>query len=230
MYLVAATVVDWVQAVGTLGAVAAALGIAWWGSHRVRHSQPALSLAFDASLRPPDFMAGMLSDNGAFESHWVRLRVENASGKRSADDVEVLFIRHDSTANPATNRTLDVVPLRWSSTEDHSGKALTRITIPPGLYRHVDLLAIGGIAGESVSSDDARPIAAIQVQPTPTDDRHLLPEGSYIFHLAVAARDTDAAFFKLEVKVPGERLNKTQIQQCLTVLPPVREQPPYAPR
>jgi hypothetical protein len=223
--VVATNIVDWLQAGGTVGAVVVALGIAWWAGVRERRQRPALSLEFDPELRPPDFMAGMRSDEGRIESHWVRLRVENRSGRRSADDVEVLFVRLEGKEQPQGVRTLDVVPLGWSSTQDEGGRALTRITIPPGLSRHVDLLAIEG--SELGSEIATRPVAAIQVSPVPTDDRHLLPGGSYTFHLAVAARDTDAAYFKLDVEVPSERLSEATIRENLAVSSPVKDHPQY---
>jgi hypothetical protein len=202
----------------------AALGIAWWGVYRERRFRPLLSLDFDPELRPPDFMAGMWSGSGKFESHWVRLRVENKSGRRSADDVEVLVIGLEPTSSGASVRTLDVVPLRWSSTQDSSGRAATRITIPPGLSRHVDLIAIDGLRRiEDDEGSNGRPVVAIQVEPTPSDDRHLLPGGRYTLHLAVAARDTDAAYFQLELQTPEQRFSAAEIREHVRVSRPLAE-------
>lgn len=215
--------IDWFQAVGTFGAVVAAVGIAVWGVHRERRQRPSLTLAFDTSLQPPDFMAGMWSGDGVdwYESHWVRLRVQNAAGRKSADDVEVLLREVQSLDEAADVRTLDVCPLRWSSTQGPADGALTRITIPPGLARHVDLLAIDG-SGAGSAAEPTEPVAALQVWPRPTDNRHLLPAGRYVLHLAVVARDTDATFFDLEVSVPGEHLNAEDVRKHLQVSTPVK--------
>jgi hypothetical protein len=225
--VVIATALAWIQAGGTLAAVAAALGIAWRGERRERQRQPVLSLRFDPSLEPPDFMRGMWSRHGddQWESHWVRLRVENSAGRRSADDVEVLFLSLEALDEAGSQRTLDVVPLRWSSTQGDAGGALTRITIPPGLARHVDLLGIRGSCPEADPEAHRLPVA-IQVWPIPTDERHRLPGGRYVFHLAVAARDSDAAFFRLEVMVPGERFGAKEIREHLSVSEPVKERRP----
>jgi hypothetical protein len=223
--VVGATTIEWFQAVGTVAAVAAAVGIAWWGFYRERRRRPLLSLDFDPDLRAPDFMAGMWSGNGKFESHWVRLRVENKSGRRSADDVEALVIGVEPASPNGPARTLDVVPLRWSSTQDSYGRAATRITIPPGLSRHVDLIAIDGVRRAADETVDERPVVAIQVEPTPSDDRHLLPGGKYRVHLAVAARDTDATYFELDLEVPGERFGSDEIRKHLRVSRPVPKGP-----
>jgi hypothetical protein len=216
--------IDWLQAAGTFAAVVAAVGIAVWGARRERQRQPALSLAFDPSLKAPDFMAGMWSTDGVdwFESHWIRLRVENAAGRNSADDVEVLFLGLESLDGGDTQRTLDVVPLKWSSTQGDAGGALTRITIPPGIARHIDLLAIDGSGSES-AHEPGDPISALQVWPVPTDNRHLLRGGRYAFYLAVVARDTDAAFFRLEVTVPRDRSDAAEIREQLRVSAPIRQ-------
>jgi hypothetical protein len=220
--VVIADTLAWLQASGTFCAVAAALGIAWRGERRERQRRPVLSLAFDPSLEPPDFMRGMWSRHGEdqWESHWVRLRVENSAGRRSADDVEVLFLSLEALDEAGSQRTLDVVPLRWSSTQGDAGGALTRITIPPGLARHVDLLAIRGRCPEA-DPEAHQPPVAIQVWPVPTDERHRLRGGRYVFHLAVAARDTDAAFFRVDVTVPGERFPADEIRDHLSVSQPV---------
>ena len=216
--------IDWLQAAGTFAAVVAAVGIAVWGAHRERKRQPALSLAFDPSLQAPDVMAGMWSTDGvgSYESHWVRLRVENAAGRNSADDVEVLFLALESLDGGDAQPTLDVVPLKWSSTQGDAGGALTRVTIPPGIARHIDLLSIDGAGSES-PHEAGDPVAAIQVWPTPTDDRHLLRGGRYAFNLAVVARDTDAAYFRLEVAIPRDRLGVTEIREQLRVSAPMRQ-------
>jgi uncharacterized protein (TIGR02588 family) len=225
----ASTASEWVTAVGTVAAAVAAVAIALWGTHRERQGRPVLSLEFDHELRPPDFMAGMWSGDGQYESHWVRLRVENRAGKRSAEDVEVRvqrLERHDDVQDDGA-RTIDYVPLGWSSTRATEGAPpVTQVTIPPGFSRHVDLLAIDGeVRAPGVAH--GKPIVAIQVWPPPTDDRHLLKGGAYTIHLAVAARDTDAAYYRIDVKVPSERLGADEIRNELEVSAPVPEKPPH---
>jgi hypothetical protein len=121
-------------AAGTVGAVVVAVGLQallTWREHRTR---PKLNLAFDKHLKvdETDPRSGVVVP-------YLRVAVSNASGKRTADLVEVLI--HDvrevavsSTgcgggliwlANPA---------LGWANSMD----PLPRMSIPPGATRYLD--------------------------------------------------------------------------------------------
>jgi hypothetical protein len=218
---------DWLQAFGTLAAVIVALGIAIANARRDRRRRPALSLTCNQAS-PLDFMMGVgigMDMGRERQGHWMRLRVANAWGKRSADDVEVLVInvRGISPADGVLlTPLLGVLPLKWSRILDAEGRPLTRTTIPPGVERHVDLLRIlepdpglGPVEAGKVSA-----VAALQVSPAPSDRRHWLLGGTYGILLAVTARDTDATYYGLTVTYDGKWWPAPEMRQHLTVSPP----------
>ncbi len=79
-----------ISAFGSFFACTVALVIAGCGAIRERRRRPSLFLSFDQA-DPYDYMPGVRTTAWT-ESHWVRLRVESAGGKRSADEVEVLVV------------------------------------------------------------------------------------------------------------------------------------------
>jgi hypothetical protein len=141
----------WVEYVGAFGGIAAAataVGIATWTARRDRRQRPRLELLYD-DRHTDDFAAGLNDDS----QHWVRLRVFNAPGRRSAEDVEVVVVQFEEeeadrldpmllTGERTRRGVLTGFALTWSNTFDNSGLHATRIAIPPGVYRRVDLLSV----------------------------------------------------------------------------------------
>jgi hypothetical protein len=136
--------------------------------------------------------------------HWVRLRVRNARRKHSAKKAEVLYIGCRS----AGEVSIDPRPLRFTGTSenlDHSDilamgadKPALTATIPPGVFRQVDLLAAS--VSHSVSPR-LRGRPRLAVWPGPGID---LAEGSHDIYLVVAATDTDAVFYRVTIGIfPG---------------------------
>ena len=211
--------VEWVGALATVAAVVLALALALGQAVSARRRRPQLSLAFDPGSEL-DFIRGVGLGSGG-ESHWLRLRVRNKRGKRSADDVEVLLVSvAGGPAHSIVHATpLDVTPLRWSTTTDRDCRPLTRLTVPPGLERHVDLLALRE-PDEMFSPKPGQTsaIAVLQVWPEPADRRHWLGgKDCYVITLAVAARDADARFYELRLDWDGLWWDAIGIREHLVV-------------
>jgi hypothetical protein len=127
-------------AVGTIGAVFAAVGlqlVLWW---REKQRRPELALAFDEhktaeeKYQPTDTLATFL-----------RLAVSNAPGKDTARDVEIIVLEIEEFAiSPAGSGGQSVwlanPALGWTHAFDSELRyQLPRTSIPPGATRYVDV-------------------------------------------------------------------------------------------
>jgi len=137
---------------------------------------------------------------GGTKSHWLRLRVENAKGKRSADDVEVLVVDVRARAQ-GRGQTFGGAAVVWSNM-NVGGEYVTRLTLPPGVPRYVDLLALVEPRPQTPAETPAK--AQLQVWPAPADGRHELGVATYDIVLAVSARDSNAAFYEVQVEHDGK--------------------------
>ncbi len=219
--------VHWTTYPASFGGFAAA-GTAVWialrGTRRERGSEPKLRLAYDSETGQ-DFAAGVM--NGT--QHWVRVRVENGragrSGRRSAHDVEVLLVTAKRADNVAVT-PLEGCAFRWTNALGADGRPLTRLTIPPGVARRVDLIAVrqplvsDGGGGQRPATDDpaggAR--AELQVAPVPAGRTAMLTAGRYVLDVVVAARDCDAAYYEIRVDFDGKWSNATNIRDHIKVV------------
>ncbi len=134
-------VVAW-TAIGTVGAVVAALAIAIWGDAlRAIYRRPILTVRLKPAL--PDCLkteVGAKLPDGtqipAGHSYFCRLRVENG-GRAEAQDVEIQLMRlWQEDAQGKLTEVTEFIPLnlKWAY--------IGRITLPklqPGLSRHCDL-------------------------------------------------------------------------------------------
>lgn len=133
--------------------------------------------------------------------HWVRLRVHNARRKRSAQEVEVLYIGSERNGR----MSIDPRPLRYTGTSENthhvdilargSEKPNLKATVPPGVFRHIDFLA--ALPSETVMRR-LRGRPRLAVWPGPGIE---LDEGAHTIYLAVTATDTDAVFYRLAVEI-----------------------------
>jgi hypothetical protein len=133
--------------------------------------------------------------------YWVRLRVHNGRRKRFAQEVEVLYVGSERDGR----MSIDPRSLRYTATSENvhhvdilargSEKPSLKATVPPGVFRHVDFVA--------ASPSDAvmprlRGRPRLAVWPGPGIE---LDEGPTTIYLAVTAADTDAVFYRLDVRV-----------------------------
>ncbi len=213
---------DFISDFGLFFAGVVAIVIAGWQAIRERVRRPSLSLAFDPD-DPYDYMAGV-GTTARQESHWVRLRVQNARGKRSAEDVEVLVVEVSGGRNGGP--PLAGSPVIWSNMRA-GGEHVTRLTVPPGIARHVDLLGLVEPPYDEVNipapvEGHTQTTVQLQIWPLPADGRHELGKGRYDIVLAVVARDTDSREYKVTVTYDGKWWTAEQIKQHLRVEPPKR--------
>ncbi|MCU1370459.1 MAG: hypothetical protein JWO77_1653 [Ilumatobacteraceae bacterium] len=178
----------------------------WWRQPRLR-----LALSLDprhgdlvtlTPVTPPDASAEVLERDTV--EHWLRMRVTNAVGKQSGREVEVLYIGRRS--NGVLN--IDPRPLRFTGTSENlnhsdilamgADKPALTATVPPGMFRQVDVIAAS--CSTSVMSR-LRGAPRVAVWPGPGEP---LVEGQHEVFLAVAGADRNAAFYRLDLTVaPG---------------------------
>jgi hypothetical protein len=214
---------EWLLVAGTLGAVVVALGVAFYGRLRAWRERPKLSLSFDPSAGSETLdlvSVGTLVSGNPPISHWARIRIENGRGRRSAQDVEVLVTRFRRCDEAAwVQPPLDTRPLRWSnSTLSESDGGLSRVTIPPGVARHCDLVALAppllvhdyeGSGSGDLDRGEFGAIATLQIDPAPTDRRHWIATGAYELELAICARDVNARFYSTTIEFRRQVVRRT---------------------
>jgi hypothetical protein len=190
---------DWIiavatvfAAVGTVAAVVIAVQRDWILEKRRR---PKLELTFDPANRNRslDLVTVGPADDLV---HWVRPRVSNARGCRSAENVEVFLLRCERQDTTGPHAPVNERPLSWSGVREPDGKTrITRTLIPPGVTRHIDLF--------SVQQEDGEAKARLRVVPEPRDDRHKFNEGKFDIELILAAQDIDAKRYAGSISYDG---------------------------
>ncbi len=196
-------------ALGTLSAVLLALYRDTWREWRLR---PRLTLHLDPMWTESN--RDLFWQQGQAPAHWLRLRVRNEKGRRSAEDVEVLLTAFYALGveEEAWQPPLDIYPLRWSATRD------PRVQIPPGVSRHVDLLMF---PAPTISDDGGGfTVASPEAELTTTGVLCVRQDGAsaksgsavsdqvfenhhYRIELAVVARDIDSRAYAIEVEFDG---------------------------
>lgn len=212
----------YLSAFGGLTASVTAVGIALWTILREKSARPRLWLGYRHDLGE-DFAVGVMDGT----QHWVRLRVHNRkagrSGRRSADDVEVLVFL--ASRDGVSLSQLEGCAFNWSNAFDVEHRPLTRLTIPPGVARRFDLLSIAqpvvsdGGGGFRAVDDEGAPgaRAELQVQPKPGDCSHHLKPGSHSLYVVVTARDSDAAYYDVTINFDGKWRGGDAIRDHLSV-------------
>jgi hypothetical protein len=190
----------WLAVVATLSAVFLAL---YLNLIRERLQRPRLTLDFEPSPAH-DAPLDLITHPEPAPAHWIRLRVSNAPGRRSAEDVQVLVTRIQPRASPGLGKLpLDTRPLRWTGLYDESSNtAITEIALPPGLARHIDLLALREPDGEGIK-EGRQASALVQVWPSTQGPRSWISAGTYDLELAVVARDTNTRRYRAEIEFDG---------------------------
>lgn len=199
------------QVVAPFSAAAAALFIALRTESRERRRQPRLQLLFDPES--DDFEVAVGPEGS--RSHWVRLRVANQRGRRTAEDVEIIVV----DVRPRRHGSLNGFTLLWSNLPESLPSTplplASRQTIPPGVARHVDLLRappprLGFVTGEP-------DLLWLQAQPVREDDRHAVLGGTTHVRLAVAARDADASYYDVTIEFDGKWVSDNEMKHRLKV-------------
>ena len=187
---------EWAKAFAPVIPAAVAVWIALRVEGKERRRQPALALSSSPD-NPLELVTNVETSSHGMVQHYLRIRVENAREKRSADDVEVFVI--GVTKAGEERRALSAVPLVWSnSAEPGAGGApfKTKGVLPPGVHRYVDAISITSPGGRMASA--ARGLdcpAELNVYPRAYSPWAVLDAGRYEIDLAVAARDADAQFY-----------------------------------
>jgi hypothetical protein len=175
--------------------------------------RPRLNLALDASGGD----AVVVGTAGGTESAYVRLRVTNASGKDTADDVQVLVVERRLLDGSET--TPIALPLIWSG----SYPPATAAPVHPGAERYLDLLHVDWpgrdeleIAERWTGSEDA----FIEVMPKPAGRQDRLVAGEYTLRLQLLARNADATWYEVVVHWDGKWSGKADMWTHLRVEQP----------
>jgi hypothetical protein len=215
-----------VAAFGTLSAVLLALYRDTWREWR---SRPRLSLHLDPMWTESN--RDLFWQQGEAPAHWLRLRVRNEKGRRSAEDVEVLVTGFYALgeAEEAWQPPMDIYPLRWSATPD------PRVQIPPGVSRHVDLLMFpaptvsdgGGGFTVAPPEEELTTTGVLCVRQEGASTRsgsavsdQVFENHHYRIELAVVARDIDSRAYAVEVEFDGRYRYPPDFWGDMTIMPP----------
>jgi len=194
------TVLDWLTAIGTVGAVVVALYI---GVIRERRRQPSLSLTFE-QLDPPDALE--VPENRGTEKTtlivYIHLLVSNRKGRHAAQDVEVIVTNvremsaRDGQSAVRGRITLGDQSLRWSNSSQEAKRTYT--SIPAGVTRRVDFVRV-----ENGLDEQGRLPLVLDVWPQPVNQRTHLRSASLAIELAVTASNADARRYTVVVHFDG---------------------------
>ncbi len=185
---------EWLVAFGTVGATFVAVYV---GVLREWRRRPRLALTYGGPAARDAVVATVAPS--MTDAAFVRLRVTAARHKTAAEDVEVMVLRAEEI-EPRTRSqrhtngiAIDGLLLGWSNT------LATRLYIPPGTYRHLDLLWVDGPSRGSKAA-----AVEVAVDPKPVDQRHVVDSASFELELAVTARNADALRYRVVVNYDGE--------------------------
>lgn len=189
------------SAVGTLSAVLVALYVQVFREWRRR---PKLGLA-PFSAADSDGVILRLKDE---ISAWIRLQVHNEPGRRTAEDVEVIVVsiaRDDNGERPPPDEPPVDLGLLAGRTLKWADDASSRSTIPPGMYRRIDIAHASSTADDVVASGLDEPSEFwLTIHPPPQQStRDRLPPGTYRLVLAITARDTPTTFETIRIAFTG---------------------------
>jgi hypothetical protein len=202
-------------AIGTVGAVAYAL---FRDLFVVPRRRPNLDLRFDH--RGNDQVVVLTT--GGFEAARVRLRVANAAGKDTADDVVVMVTEvrrlEDSEDTIAEAKPI-ALPLTWSG----SNPSLAMGSVHPGSERHIDLLHVDWPArGETEIARKWSETTPVQLDltPKPVGGQEIINLGRYEISVEIRARNADAIRYAIPVYWDGKWSGKDAMWDHLRVEPP----------
>jgi hypothetical protein len=121
-------------------------------------------------------------------SAWTRIRVTNAAGHRTAENVQVIITEAFQGDPPSSLPLLIGRSLKWAN----ENASIT--DIPPGVSRHIDVASIE--VGDKSHSSTRR----IAIYPPPRQSqRDHIEEAPVILKVALSARDTTAKYWSFRV-------------------------------
>lgn len=192
-------------ALGTVGAVIAALYI---GVFRDYIRRPKLSLTYDPTTTDLVIVDTNLPFTDLPQVAYARLKVIVIGGRNPAEDVQAIVLGADELeqheGSPARTDALavDGQLLTWSETDE-----LTTLTIPPTVWRHIDLLSIRReqqiLWAGTARHFDRRPLI-IEVSPKPTDFRFFVLSRTSQLDLVITARNADPQTYRVTVTYDGD--------------------------
>lgn len=189
--------------------VALALSV-YLNVYRERRIRPRLSIAPDGLVQGVDLVTLQYETEPGCVEHWARLRVHNEKHRRTAEDVEVLFIGCSADGDTTTDLALDWRRLRWAATAETTAgtDVLSRTaqkpdltaTIPPGFFRHIDVLHA---SNRDKVDEDVRSVPRLCVWPTPSK-RNVITHGQFKLFFAITAKDANTAFYCMPLRYDGQ--------------------------
>ena len=143
-------------------------------------------------------------------------------GRNSAEDVEVILVsvRAESdgpvpSGSVADERLLEGSPLKWSEVD------AARVSLPPGVARHFDLVHVDNMSIEADGDDlGGKSPIRFDVHPVPAAKYYRGFKQRYEVTVAVTARDTDAIVYRTVVEYDQKRRDDpAAMKEALKVAP-----------
>lgn len=202
-------------AVGTVGAVAYAL---FRDLVVMPRRRPKLDLRFNHAGNDQV----VVRTSGGFDAAYVRLRVANARGKDTADDVVVMVaeVRRFEDSEDAIAETRPIAhPLTWSGSSPPRAMG----SVHPGSERHIDLLHVDWPAGDETEIgrrwSETSPVR-LDLTPQPAGGQEMLSLGRYEISVEIRARNADAIRYTIRVLWDGKWSGQDVMWDHLRVGPP----------
>jgi hypothetical protein len=200
--------------VKTIGAAATCFGVLlalfaptwkmWWRA-------PLLSIQYDGTHDEPHWDHVLVSDRAFF----LRIRIRNARGCDAARDVEAIVTSFRSDALGLNGRSLE-----WSGQRRRFGTPVTKIDIPPGLSRHVDVVQVSPVSPTHESGAVGHPHrghaapslappihpyeARLCVYPKPWGAGHMVRAGRRELEVVVTATNANAVTYAMTLEYLGD--------------------------
>jgi hypothetical protein len=180
--------------IATTAAVVVALFTPWvverLRDRRERKQRPSLSLVFDPRT---DAVIEKVrySDQVEGSAAWIRVGVHAEADRRAARDVEVLLEK----AQPLDSD--EEVLIAWPAFQWTHLDAATRLTIPPGVTRYLDVATV-------FLRSDWEPKINLLIAAQPMDERNRLAPGKYELWLVASSRDAETRRYVLRIEWDGE--------------------------
>jgi len=202
---------EWIRSLSTLAACLVALAVALWGESMKRwFYKPKLDL--EALVRRPDAEKVMREAvtldsydepmTTRFEAWFFRLAISNLS-KTPAREVQV-YLKRIEKADGTVVAKFTPMHLKWTNTTSTTRKVLLKELPILCDFIHVSDPQYRPQHGENLGDvPTGRAIMCLDVEATNTAQGHLLGPGAYRFYLYVAAENSPARDFTVEVRYDG---------------------------
>ena len=188
---------EWLTAVGTVGATTLAL----FGIYRAAWSRPRLFLESDTGPAPNSDQVETVSTSVgttplvSTPSAWIRARVRSRRGLAVGAEVAIIAASVDTGSGPRKIH-VDGSSLRWSEHDP----PISRLDIPPGLARRIDIASVTKPFGPQAQSAAELVLETVFM---PNNKSNHIQSGTIALDLAAASSNGPASYYEIVLRFDG---------------------------